>query len=201
MRIYAELPAHRARQIFGDLFVGAWIWLWAWIGRAVTRSIAVLAEPARLLQDAGSDIAIRADSAGRQVAGVPVVGRALSGPFRSLEEMGRSLQATGASQQDAVQDIALWLGILTACLPILFVFYRWAVRRWAWVREASAAERLRREPGALQLFAIRAIATTPLAELRRMSGNPAESYLSGHYGPLAALELNRLGLRSAASGN
>ena len=196
MRIYAELPGYRARQIIGDAFVAAWTWLWVEIGGAVNRSIAALAEPARLLEDAGSDIAARADSAGRQVAGVPVVGRALSGSFRSLEEMGRSLQATGANQQDAVHDIALWLGIAAAGLPILFLLYRWAVRRAAWVREASAAARLRSAPGSLQLLAIRAVARSPLADLRRLAGNPAEDYLAGNYRALAALELNRLGLRA-----
>ncbi|MEX2430929.1 MAG: hypothetical protein WD645_03310 [Dehalococcoidia bacterium] len=196
MMLYAELPLYRARQIFIDLFVLAWVVVWMLIGRFIFELIAKLAEPARLIQGAGDDLAENASGAAGRVDGVPLLGRYLEAPFQSLERTGRTLQEAGGNQEDAVLTIALWLGILVAALPILFVLLQWGVRRRAWMRQASAARRIRSDPGNLQLLALRAVATRPLADLWMAGDDPAEAYRSGDYARLAALELNRLGLKA-----
>ena len=196
MKLYAELPSYRARQIVGDLFVVAWAAVWVLIGRFLFALINKLAEPGRRIEGAGSDVARTASNAGSRVDDVPVIGRYLEAPFNSLERLGRTLQDAGQTQQDTVHTIAIWVGVLVAVLPILFVLYQWGSRRRAWIVQASASNRIRLDAGSLQLFALRAIATRPLTELRRATPDPAGAYSSGNYAPLAALELNQLGLRS-----
>ena len=196
MKLYAELPLYRARQIAGDLLVIAWVALWVFIGRFMFRLIGKLAEPGRRVEGAGSDLARTASNAGGRVDDVPLIGRFLEAPFGSLERLGRTLQDAGQTQQDTVHTLALWVGLLVAVLPILFVLFQWGSRRRAWIVQASASNRIRLDAGSLQLFALRAIATRPLTELRRATPDPAGAYNSGNYAPLAALELNQLGLRS-----
>jgi hypothetical protein len=197
MKLYAELPAYRTRQIIGDLFLVAWLVVWIWIGMSTFELIENLAEPGRLLESSGSNIAGSASSISDRVAEVPVVGRYLEIPFGSLEQAGETLVDAGRAQQDSVRTLALWAGVLVAALPILWLLVRWGSHRWAWVRQASAVQMLRVDPARLQLLALRAIATRPLTDLLRASEDPAGAYGSGNYAPLAALELERLGLKQA----
>jgi hypothetical protein len=196
MKLYAELPFYRARQILVDLLVVAWAALWVLIGRFLFTLIGKLAEPGRRLEGAGSDLAGTASGAGSRVADVPLVGKYLEAPFGSLERVGQTLQEAGQTQQNTVHTLALWIGILVAALPILFVLFQWGIRRRAWIQQATAAHLVRADAGNLQLFALRAIATRPLTELRLATDDPAGAYDSGNYAALAALELNELGLRA-----
>ena len=195
MRLYAEVPLYRARQLLLDAFVALWVVAWVRIGMTVHSLIERLTEPGRLVEGAGSNLVKGAGRAGANVEDLPLVGRALSSPFQQIVEVGRLLQDAGRDQQEVVRSLALWLGILLAAIPILFVLYHWSTRRWRWVREASAAYRIRDEASGLHLFAFRAIATRPINELRRATADPAGAYASGHYAELANLELRQLGLR------
>lgn len=144
MKLYAETPFHRSRQIAADAAVALWILLWiricTWIHELVDR---------------------------------------LAGAGTSVE---------GAT-------LALWLGILLAVIPIGYVLLRYAPWRGRWIREASAASRLRIDSEDLHLFALRAVATRPLYELQRVTPDPAAALARGDYESLASLELGALGLK------
>lgn len=198
MKLYAELPGARIRQLTGDVFIVLWIAGWVWVGRFVHSLVQKLAAPGRLIEGAGSDLAKNAGGVDARVSEVALIGKFLKEPFESLERVGRTLQDAGQDQQSAVQTLALWLGVLLALIPILFALYVWGARRWKWVREASAADTFRTGDQAMRLFALRAIATRPLSELRRATPDPAGAYASGDYASLALLELNELGLRNRA---
>ena len=94
-----------------------------------------------------------------------------------------------------VQDLALWLAVLLAAIPIVWLLSRYLPGRLRWAGEATAASRLRSEPAAAQLFALRALANRPLPKLRRTAPDPAAAYARGDYEALATLELAELGLR------
>lgn len=198
MKLYAELPRHTVRQITGDAFILGWIASWVWIGRFIYSLVEKLATPGRLIEGAGSDLAENAGGVDDRVSDIPVIGKFLKEPFESLERVGQTLQQAGQDQQSAVNTLAVWLGVLLALIPILFALYVWGTRRWKWVREASAADTFRSGDQALHLFALRAIATRPLSELRRATADPAGAYTSGDYAALAWLELSELGLKSRA---
>ena len=91
----------------------------------------------------------------------PGIGDSLRAPFESAADAGLSLQEAGQGQQDLVHRIAWWLGVLLALIPITLVLIRYLPARLSWIREASAAHRLRIDASDLQLFALRAITNRP----------------------------------------
>jgi hypothetical protein len=195
MKLYAETAALRARQLLGDLAVLAWIAAWAAAGIALHRLVGKLADPGRRLEQAGG--AFAEDVAGLQerVGRIPAVGDDLQEPFGRLGGLGRELAETGAAEQQLVDQLALWLGVLVVAVPVLALLAVWLPRRVAWAREAGAASRLRAAGADLELFAIRAVANRSLRELRRVTPDPAGALRAGNYQDLAELELRALGLR------
>jgi hypothetical protein len=201
MRIYAEKAGRASRQIASDLVVAWWIGLWVWIGMRIHDLVNKLAGPGRTMEEAGAGFATTLRDAGREVADVPVVGDALRTPLDAAAEAGATLQRAGQAQQDVVHTLALWLGIILAFLPIAMVLFRYLPDRIRWIREAGAAIRIRgRAHENLYLFALRAIATRPLPELRRATPDPGHAFATGDYEALAAMELDELGLRAAPAG-
>ena len=195
MSLYAELPSFRARQVLADVLALAWILFWAWTGKWIAGLVRGLAEPGRALERAGNELARPLEDAGREVAGVPVVGEVLQRPLDAAAGAGRVLAQAGAGQQEAVHTLATSLGLLFALLPIALLLGLYLPGRLRWLSEASAARRLRSE-GDLELFALRAATRRSLPELKRVSADPAGDLHAGRYGPLAALELSSLGLRA-----
>lgn len=196
MKIYAEVPVMRSRQLISDGAMVAWSALWIWIGFWVYRIFDKLGEPGRIMERAGDDLERNLLQLRDEAAGVPVVGSSLQDPIESASQAGRVLAEAGQTQQDIVHTVAIMLGILFALLPILYALSQWLPARLQWIREASAAHRIRVDAEDLYLFALRAVATRPLPELLRATPDPAAALASGDYAPLAALELRDLGLRA-----
>ena len=195
MKVYAELPRHRNRQLAADAAVLAWAALWVWVGRKVYDLVEALRGPGETIEAAGAGFAGGVADVGEDVEGVPVVGGALRAAFESIGGAGEALRDAGVRHQEVIHDLALWLGILLAVIPIGYVLLRYLPERLRWIREASAAARLRIDAEDLQLFALRAVANRPLYELRRASPDPAGDLAAGRYESLAAIELGSLGLR------
>lgn len=201
MKLYAEVPYHRTRQILLDAAVAVWAVLWIRIGMWMNTLVNRLQGPGRSIEDAGAGIAGNLNSVSERVGGVPLVGDTLQSPFEAAARAGTVLQEAGQTHQDVIHTLALWLGILFAVIPIGYVLLRFLPARLRWIREASAAAHLRIDAEDLQLFAIRAVATRPLYELRRACDDPAGCLARGEYEPLAALELGALGLEPRQSQN
>jgi hypothetical protein len=194
MKFYADSPGRRARQLGTDLALVTWTLLWARLGMWIDELVSRLAGPGRAVERAGSGLARPLDEAAREVAGLPLVGEALGAPLEAAADAGRALAAAGAGQQDVVHTLALWLGTLFAVMPVSLALALYLPGRLRWAREATAARRLCRSAPSLELFALRAVATRPLAELYRASPDPAAALRSGDLRGLAALELRSLGL-------
>ena len=196
MKLYAELPTQRSRQAIFDVIVLVWCALWIRIGMYLSDLVDKLSAAGRLLVDAGQDLEGNASSVQGAVVRVPVLGSFLKERFDGLVGVGQSLQDSGNSQLRAVETLSLWVGIVVALLPILLALTVWLWRRASWIRDASAAARLRDDPENLYLFALRAISNRPLTELRSKTAREAiRAFHSGDYGPLARLELREMGLR------
>jgi hypothetical protein len=196
MRLYAETASRRARQVAGDLLVLAWIAAWVFAGRSLYLLVEKLAAPGRAVERAGTSFATDAAELQQKVARIPVVGGELRDPFGRLGGVGRALADAGVTQQQVVHDLALWLGLLVAAVPVAALLVMWLPGRVAWAREAGAASRLRMGGADLELFALRALANRPLRELYRVTPDPAGALRAGDYAGLAALELRSLGLRA-----
>lgn len=197
MKIYAERPLWRTRQIAGDLMVVVWIALWIRIGLGVDSLINRLQAPGRFFESAGNDFASNFDSIAERVVDIPLVGDEVQAPFSAVAGAGRSFADAAQSQQEIVHTIAVTLGILFALIPIALVLIQYAPSRLRWIREASAASKLRIDAADLELFAIRAVATRPLYELQRACPDPAAALAARDFGALAELELGALGLAAA----
>jgi len=200
VKLYADRPGRAARQLIADVAAVAWTVLWVWLAFRVHEQVLRLAAPGRALEDAGNRLERNLSEAGRTAEKVPVVGDELRGPFDAAAGGGRSLADAGRSQQELVGDIALTLALLTALLPLILVL-GWAVRRWRWVQEASAATAMLRTSGDASLFALRALATQPLPRLRQVAPDPFAGWRAGDpavVAALAQLEVSGLGLRLPA---
>jgi hypothetical protein len=197
VKLYAETSGLRARQLLGDLAVLAWTAAWVWAGLTLFRLVEKLAVPGARLEQAGGGFAGDVAEIQEKVGRLPVVGGELQGPFGRLAGVGRTLADAGATQQAAVHQLALWLGVVVAAVPIVALLLTWLPRRVAWAREAGAASRLRLGGADLELFALRAVANRPLRELHRVTPDPAGALRAGEFEALADLELRALGLRAA----
>jgi hypothetical protein len=201
MKLYPETPARRFGQVLVDLVVLAWVAAWVLAGREVHRLIDQMAKPGVAVEQAGDRLAGSMGAVQDQVSRIPAVGNDLRAPFGRVGEAGQALARAGATQQEVVHELAIWLGVLIALIPVVVVLVGWLPGRVRWVREASAASRLRlgADTADLGLFALRAIATRSLPELRRASADPLGDLQRGDYRALATLELRALGLRADAS--
>ncbi|HEU4867511.1 MAG TPA: hypothetical protein VFV09_07265 [Actinomycetota bacterium] len=196
MKLYAELPTQRSRQAFFDLFLVAWCWAWIRVGMYMNDLVEKLSAAGRMLIDAGKDLEGTASSVQGTVVRVPVLGSFLKERFDGLVGVGQSLQDSGNSQVATVDTLSSWVGVIVALLPILLALTVWLWRRAGWIRDASAAARLREDPENLYLFALRAISNRPLTELRTKDARQAiRAFHTGDYAPLARLELKEMGLR------
>jgi hypothetical protein len=196
VKLYAETAGLRARQLLGDLAVLAWTAAWVAAGLGLYRLVEKLAVPGARVEQAGSSFAGDVAEIQQKVGRLPVVGEQLQDPFGRLAGVGRTLAEAGVAQQEAVRQLALWLGVVVAAVPIIALLLAWLPRRVTWMREAGAASRLRLDGADLELFAIRAVANRPLRELHRVSPDPAGDLRAGEYQALADLELRALGLRA-----
>lgn len=194
MKLYAELPAVRARQLAGDAAVAIWAILWVRAGMALHDLVARLTEPGEAIERAGGSFAGNLSEIADSIGGVPVVGGALRAPFSTAADAGRLLESAGQTQQEAVMALALWLGVVVAAFPILLVAFTWLPRRVRWIRDATVAADLRDTAVDLRLFAHRAVANRSLRQLRSATSDPGRALAVGDFRALAAVELRSLGL-------
>jgi hypothetical protein len=195
VKLYAETARLRARQLLGDLGVVAWVALWVAAGIALYRLVEQLAVPGRTLEQAGDTFVGDIGAIQERVGRIPAVGDDLEEPFGRLGGVGRTLAEAGVTQQEVVHQLALWLGVVVAAVPVVALLLVWLPRRLAWAREAGAASRLRLGGANLELFAIRAVANRSLRELHRVTPDPAGALRAGEFDALAEVELRALGLR------
>jgi len=198
-KLYAERPFRFGRQFLADVFVVAWIVFWIWLGRTLYVLIMKLAVPGQKLESAGDGLAGNFTDAQHTAGDIPLVGDKLGVPFGKAAQAAGAISEAGRSQQAAVHDVALALGIAIAVLPIFFVGVLWLITRVRWIRQASAAARLRRRRGGVELLALRALSGAPIRRLSTMPDDTAARWRAGDPGimdGLAELELRRLGLRT-----
>lgn len=201
MKLYADTPARRTRQLTGDLIVLGWVVLWLWLAWELRDRLLKLAGPGEQLERAGNSISGSLNEAGDKVGGLPVVGDDVGGALRRAGGAGTTVAEAGRSQQDAVHQLALFVPLLVLALAAGIVLVRWLPGRLAWAREAGAATRLLAGPDAVEVFATRAVVRRPTHELAALPAATVTRWRAGDpeaAAALADLELRSLGLRSLA---
>ena len=198
VKLYADLPVRRTRQILADLSVLAWVVLWAYLGRFVHDATQTLAAPGRTLESAGNGFRDKMNGAGDAVDDLPVLHDRIASPFRSVSGVGDQIESAGTELVHAVDRLASVLGWTIALIPIVLVVGLWLALRIRFVRRASAAQRFVDSAADLDLFALRAIARQPMPRLAAVSDDPGGAWRRGDpdvIQRLAVLELRDCGLR------
>lgn len=198
MKMYADTPLHRARQILGDLLLIGWLVGWAWIGIVVHDGTMQLARPGEQIASSATGMAEGLASAGEKLEGIPVIGGGVSAPFGKAADASTSLAGAGRAQVRAVERLAFWLGLSIALIPILTVSAFYLPLRARFIRRASAGARFIDANEDLDLFALRALSRQPMHVLARISSDPAGAWRTNDSAVvrrLAELELRECGLR------
>ena len=198
MKLFADTPLRRTLQVLADLLFVAWLVLWVWIGTAVHDGTAQLAEPARQTDSAATSMAEQLRDAGGQLGEAPLVGDELAVPFDRAADASDGIAAAGRDTVEAVEQLALLLGLSVALIPILIVSAIHLPLRWRFIRQATAGARFIDASEDLDLFALRALANQPMHVLGKISDDPAGAWRARDpdvVRRLAALELADAGLR------
>lgn len=201
MTFYSDIPARRARQLAGDLWLVGWTVAWIWIAVKLHGLIMSLAAPGQAISDGATSLARSITSAGDALEGIPLVGEGLSAPFDGMSAAAGAIAAAGQAEADAVASLAMFTSVSLAVLAFASFAAFWIPIRVAFVRKASAAQQFVDANEDLDLFALRALARQPLHVLARIDDDPAGAWRRGDrriIDALAELELREEGLRLPA---
>jgi hypothetical protein len=201
VKLYADVPARRTRQVVGDVWLVAWSVLWIWVAVRLHELIMNLATPGLAIAEGATDLAGSITSAGESISSVPLVGETLGTPFDGMSDAAMSIADAGQATADAVALLARFLSIALAVLAITSFAVFWVPFRIGFVRRATAAQRFVDANEDLDLFALRAMARQPLHVLARITDDPAGAWRRGDQSvinALAGLELREEGLRPPA---
>lgn len=201
MKLYADAPARRTRQLVADVLFVLWLVGWVWIGHVVQHGTAELAGVGRQTDASATSLSSGLTSAGDSLRGLPIVGDGVSAPFDQMSAASRSLAAAGRSQVTAVDRLSWVLGVSIAAIPVLTVGVFFLPARWRFARDATAAARLVDAAEDLDLFALRALTRQPMHVLARVTDDPAGAWRARDpqvVHALATLELRDCGLEAPA---
>ncbi|MGY0021272.1 hypothetical protein [Streptomyces sp. cg35] len=201
MRLYAQTPARRSRQLVADLIALLLIAVVVKFALVVRDAILTLAEPGRKAQSAGDSLASSLGDAGNAASKVPLVGDSLKTPLKSAADAGTSLSDAGQSLQDTVGHIATLTALALIVLPTAVILVLWLVPRLLWIRRTATTRHLLDAPGGADLLALRALTgpQRPLAVIPSPPDGLAGAWRRGDpdvIADLSALTLRRAGLRA-----
>ncbi|MGW3661983.1 hypothetical protein [Streptomyces sp. NPDC005141] len=197
MRLYAQTPARRSRQVFADLIAVAVIAAVVKFALVVHDAIMLLAEPGRKAQSAGDNLADGLDDAGDAASKVPFVGDTLKKPLQSAAGAATDLSDAGQSLEHLVSRVATLTALALVVLSVAFVLVLWLPPRLRWIRRSATTRRLLDAPGGTDLLALRAL-TGPQRDLAAVPAPPgglADAWRRGDQQVIA--DLSKVTLRQA----
>lgn len=197
MRLYAQTPARRNRQVLADLIAVVLVAATVRFALAVHEAIMRLAEPGRQVESSGDNLAAELDNAGEAASDVPLVGDLLKKPLQSAADASTGFADAGQSLQHIVGQVATLTAVALIVLPVAFVLLLWLPPRLRWIRRSHTVRRLLDAPGGADLLALRAL-TGPLGDLAALPAPPgglADAWRRGDQQVIA--DLSQAALRSA----
>lgn len=198
MKLYADTPVRRTRQVAGDLLFVLWLVLWVYVAGVVHDATTELADPGRQAERAAERLSGGLGDARDSLADVPLVGERVAAPFDLATDASDELAQASRDQVRAVESLAFWLRLSIATMPTLLVAAFYLPGRVRFARRASAGQRFVDAADDLDLFALRALATQPMHVLARVSDDPSGAWRDRDpavIARLAELELRSVGLR------
>lgn len=179
-----------------DVVLAIWVALWIVLGIRVGDEMRGLADLSETVIRSGVAVTESAEALD-SISNVPFVGGQVDEAISRAREAGESARASGRSSERSVQNLSILLGLAIAIIPSLPIVGFYVPVRLSLVREAAAvrdAMAAGDDDQLAELLAGRAAHTLPYRRLAAVSADPIEDLRAGRYGPLAAAELERLGL-------
>lgn len=102
MRLCADHPDRRFRQILADVLGIAVVISAVPAGQALSRGLSSHAEPGRELEDASSGLADNLLGAADAISGIPLVGDSVAEPLANAGNSAVAMAAAGRSLQDFI---------------------------------------------------------------------------------------------------
>jgi hypothetical protein len=200
LRLYAEIPARRNRQVLVDLIAVALIALTVWAAFFVRDMIMLLAEPGRKVESSGDGLAEELGNVGDAASDVPLIGDVLQQPLQSAADASTGFADAGASLQETAAQVADVTATALIVLPVLLILVLWLPPRLLWIRHSMTVRRLADAPGGADLLALRALTGSPaaLVKLPTPPGGFADAWRRGDQeaiATLSAIALAHTGLR------
>jgi hypothetical protein len=196
-------PTAGARLVrFLDVVAVLWVALWIVLALLVAREVRNLRELSDTVVTAGAAVE---DTGGlvKRLGSIPFLGAQVSDVAEQVEAAGRSAQKSGRDSRDTTENLSVLLALCIGLIPTLPLLGLYLPLRWTWTHEARAVRRALRsrpnDPLLIEFLARRAVANFSYDRLMAVSGQPYRDLEEGRYQPLAALELERLGIRAPVS--
>ena len=197
MKLYADAPGRRTRQIAFDLLFVVWIVLWLWAAHTVHDRTVALADVGERTETAGTRLEVSLREAGDSLSGIPAVGDAIGAPFEKGAEAAAGLAEAGVRERDGIESLAFWLRLTVGVAPIAILAGFYLPPRIRFVRDATSGRRFMDSTPDLDLFALRALTRRPMDQLAQVSPDPVSAWRRGDpvvVAQLADLEIRACGL-------
>lgn len=197
MKMYADSPGRRVRQIVADVLFVVWCAAFIWIGFAVHQMIMELEDPSTEASRSASGLADSLRDAGDVVGGIPLVGDEGAEPFEKGADAAEKMAQAAEDGSKDVTNLALALGLYSGLVPLALIALQYLPRRARFIRNATAGQKYLDAREDLDLFALRALARQPMHVLAKLSDDPAGDWRSGDpvlIQRLAEVELRDCGL-------
>lgn len=184
--------------MIGDAVALVLIGAWVWLGVTVYQLVENLARFGEQMEEAGAGFEQTMTDVGEALGGIPLIGGGVRAPFDDASGAGGALEAAGQSQQVAVNQLAIGLGIGIAALPIIMILVLWLVPRIRFARKAGQVKAALNSGVGLDLLALRALATQEISTLSKIDPDAVGAWRRGDervMHALAQLELKGAGVR------
>jgi hypothetical protein len=201
MPLYARTERLRKRQIVADVGFVAWVAVWSAAALGVRQLLHGFGQAMREMANNAGDAAERLQAVAESLGQTPLIGNALSDPFIEMAAGYAGLAQSAGNISDLFDTTALILALVTFIVPIAIGLILWLPKRLRFAAGTGPEQALAASPHGLEVYALRALATAPAAELARISPDPMGAWRAGDPAvtyELAAWALARDGLEPPA---
>jgi hypothetical protein len=98
MKLYADAPVRRSRQLLADLLFLLWILGWLVVGHVVQHGTAELAGVGQQTDESATSLASGLTDAGDSLRDLPVVGGGVAEPFDQMSSASAALAGPAAAR-------------------------------------------------------------------------------------------------------
>lgn len=174
-----------------------WVMLWlvvgAWTGYQIWQLTGLSASTVQAGHALGA-----AGKALQDLSGIPLIGSRTGELGNQVATTGAGIVTGGEHADSSIRALAVLVGLAVGLSPAGPVLLFYLPRRLARGREIRGVSRVLREHGAspvvLAHLANRAVSSLTMAELMKVTPDPAADLAAGRHEALAAAELSHLGL-------